>query len=70
MQHAHIRNEGIRILQSDGEPLAVDGFPGISKVAFVEDVPKAYPKGGGNPVTASGGSVRPTNRSWEEGNIH
>jgi len=47
----NIRNEGIRILQTNGEPLAVDGFPGISKVAF--------PLGGGNPVIADGGSVRP-----------
>ncbi|BAZ25906.1 transposase [Kalymmatonema gypsitolerans NIES-4073] len=47
----NIRNEGIRILENNGEPLAVDGFPGISKVAF--------PLGGGNPVIADGGCVRP-----------
>jgi len=50
----NIRNQGIRILQTNGEPLAVDGFPGISKVA--------NPKGGGNPVIADGGCVRPPTR--------
>jgi putative transposase len=25
--------------------------------------------GGGNPITADGGRVRPTNRSWDEGNV-
>jgi putative transposase len=40
----NIRNQGLRILQNNGEPLAVDGFPGISKVA--------NPNGGGNPVIA------------------
>jgi putative transposase len=48
----NIRNEGIRIrILTNGEPLAVDGFPGISKVAF--------PLGGGNPVLADRGCVRP-----------
>ncbi|MGB7377417.1 MAG: transposase, partial [Rivularia sp. (in: cyanobacteria)] len=31
----------------DGEPLAVDGFPGISKVALAQRARSAYPKGVG-----------------------
>ncbi|EKF04238.1 MULTISPECIES: substrate-binding domain-containing protein [unclassified Tolypothrix] len=35
------------MIPADGETVAVDGFPGISKLSFPEGVPAGYPKGEG-----------------------
>jgi len=49
----NIRKEGLRILQNNGETALQEGFPPQAT---------ANPKGGGNPVIADGGCVRPPTR--------
>jgi len=51
-------NEGIRILENNGETALQEGFP-PQATAFAQRLRRRYPKGGGNPVIADRGCVRP-----------